>query len=295
MGGFEGGDEGGYWEVDTTPAITDKRQRNKEKILIQQDALGYRIKAHAKVTLFFRITGYQDEKPTVLSRYIRVNDLYDTISFTPCACESFSIEGCGQIPLESNTIYQAYKALMDYTNNPEIEEFFSTHKVVVTKNIPVSAGLAGASSDAAAFMHLLKEACNLILSTEELSNIARSIAEDAPFFIHNYPSANVSGFGEIIEPFEEEALSFEFHIPKRVSDMPLLQKIGKEKFSADTSVSSLQHWQRLDSKSILQDTTDPTLLNDLYAAAHIACPELEDVDTGWFFSGKGPAFFKLLV
>jgi 4-diphosphocytidyl-2-C-methyl-D-erythritol kinase len=36
------------------------------------------------------------------------------------------------------------------------------------------------------------------------------------------------------------------------------------------------------------------VLNDLYPAAMIAYPELEELDMkGWFFSGSGSTFFRL--
>ena len=77
----------------------------------------YSIKAHAKVNIFLKITGHKEGYHTLLSRFIRVEDLYDIIAFVPCECESFTIEGCDGVPLESNTIYKAYKALNDYTGD----------------------------------------------------------------------------------------------------------------------------------------------------------------------------------
>ena len=129
----------------------------------------YSINAHAKVNIFLKITGHKDDYHTLLSRFVRVEDLYDTIEFVPCECETFTIEGCDDIPLETNTIYKAYKALNDETGDLDILNFFYKHKVVVTKRIPTQAGLGGGSSDAAAFMRLVKEVCNLSISTEDLA------------------------------------------------------------------------------------------------------------------------------
>lgn len=172
MGGFAGGDEGGYWDIDTIPtSMKQHKKPKKEKLQIETTDTGYSIKAHARVKKH--------------SDWVRAEELYDTISFVSCQCETFTIEGCDDIPLESNTIYQAYLALNDFTNDSDILDFFSTHKVVVTKRIPPSAGLGGSASDAAAFMLLVKEVCNLILSTDELAKIGNSITPDVPFFIHN--------------------------------------------------------------------------------------------------------------
>lgn len=300
MGGFEGGDEAGFWDIDALAALIDRqndkksKHANKAKSSIETSDSGYSIKAHAKVNIFLKITGYKDGYHTLLSRFVRVEELYDTISFVPCACETFTIEGCDDIPKESNTIYKAYQALSDFTADTDIADFFDEHKVVVTKRIPSSAGLGGGSSDAAAFMHLLKEVCNLVVSTDEMAKIGSSIGADIPFFIYNYPSANVSGFGEIVEPFEEEALKIELYTPDMGCDTALVYKTFKEQFLADISLPSFSGWEKLDSKSILELTSDPIKLNDLYAAALLAYPDLkEKAKEGWFFSGSGSTFFKL--
>jgi len=254
----------------------------------------YSIKAHAKVNIFLKITGHKDGYHTLLSRFMRVEDLYDTIDFVPCACESFTIEGCEGVPLESNTIYKAYKALNDHTGDLDILNFFYKHKVVVTKRIPSQAGLGGGSSDAAAFMRLVKEVCNLMVSTEDLAKIGSTIGADLPFFIYNYPSANVSGFGEVVEPFEEAPLDLELFTPDIGCDTTVVYKTFKEHLLDDISLCSFLGWDRLDSKTLLEMIADPIILNDLYAAALIAYPELTEVNKeGWFFSGSGSTFFRI--
>jgi hypothetical protein len=177
MGGFAGGDEGGYWDINTLPISINQQNGDQQKNVSRKrsdieiiDSI-YSIKAHARVKS--------------LSGWTRVEDLYDTITFVPCECKTFTIEGCDDIPLESNTIYKTFLALYDFTNDPDILDYFYAHKVVVTKRIPPSAGLSGSSSDAAAFMRLVKEVCNLVLSTDELAKIGGSVALDVPFFIYN--------------------------------------------------------------------------------------------------------------
>jgi len=300
MGGFEGGDEGGFWDVDAISSLIEKqnntksKNKNREKSYIETNDSGYRIKAHAKVNIFLKVTGHKDGYHTLLSRFVRVEDVYDTISFIPCKCENFTIEGCDDIPLESNTIYKAYKALNEFTADSDIEDFFYEYKVVVTKRIPSQAGLGGGSSDAAAFMRLLKEVCNLIISTDELAKIGSTIGADLPYFIYNYPSANVSGFGEIVEPFEEDSLNLELYTPDIGFDTTLVYKTFKQYFLADISLSSFSGWGQLDSKSIIERISDPLILNDLYAAALLAYPDLkEEAKEGWLFSGSGSTFFRL--
>lgn len=253
----------------------------------------YRIKAHAKVNIFLKITGHKEGYHTLLSRFVRVDDLYDTIEFIPCKCDSFTIEGCESVPLESNTIYKAYKTLNEHTGDLDILNFFYKHKVVVTKRIPSQAGLGGGSSDAAAFMRLVKEACNLLLSTEELAQIGSKIGADIPFFIYNYPSANVSGFGEVVHPFDEPPLRLELFTPDLGCDTSEVYKTYHKYLMRTMDPTSFFGWEKIDSKTLLGLIADPIALNDLYPAALATYPELEKLDTkGWFFSGSGSTFFK---
>lgn len=299
MGGFEAEGEGGYWENDQVAKWME--HNNNKPIHTQKKDSGikytdgvYRIKAHAKVNIFLKITGHKEGYHTLLSRFVRVEDLYDTVAFVPCACDTFTIEGCEGIPLETNTIYKAYEALKNHTEEPDIVDFFSKHKVVVTKCIPSQAGLGGGSSDAAAFMRLAKEVCNLVLSTQELAKIGSTVGADLPFFIYNYPSANVSGFGEKVTPFEEEPLTLELYTPTVACDTSVVYKTFKKKLLPTISVCTFFGWDDIYSRTLLESINDPRKLNDLYSASLLAYPELKDVaKEGWFFSGSGSTFFRI--
>ena len=118
-------------------------------------------KAHAKINTFLKITGHQNGYHTLLSRFVKVPHLYDTISFVPKKCETFIIQGCGDVPVEVNTIYKSFVAMKNELNIDT--DFFKHHKVVVEKNIPSGAGLGGGSSDAAAFMRLFNEISCIML------------------------------------------------------------------------------------------------------------------------------------
>jgi 4-diphosphocytidyl-2-C-methyl-D-erythritol kinase len=251
----------------------------------------YNIKAHAKINIFLKITGHKEGYHTLISRFVRVEDLYDTIEFIPCECDTFTIEGCEDIPLESNTIYKAYKALNDHT---DIINFFYTHKVVVTKRIPSQAGLGGGSSDAAAFMRLVKEACNLMISTDELAELGSTIGADIPFFVYNYAAANVSGFGEIVMPFEETPFDVELITPDISCDTAAVYKTFHTYLLRNVDRTTFFGWENMDSRTLLNLIVDPIVLNDLFPAALATYPELEKVKKdGWFFSGSGSTFFRI--
>jgi len=253
----------------------------------------YNIKAHAKVNIFLKITGYEKGYHTLLSRFMRVEDLYDTIALVPGEFNTFTLEGCEDISLESNTIYKAYQVLL--APFPKLESFFKNYKVVVTKRIPSQAGLGGGSSDAGAFLRLINSLSQNPLSTEALAKLGSTIGADVPFFVYNYPSANVKGFGEIVEPFNEKPLKLELFTPENIGcDTAKVYQTYNKYLLRTLDLSSFFGWEQMDSVTLLNLINDPIVLNDLYPAALAAYSELENLDTkGWFFSGSGSTFFRV--
>ncbi|AKF25544.1 4-diphosphocytidyl-2C-methyl-D-erythritol kinase [Sulfurovum lithotrophicum] len=252
----------------------------------------YSIRAYAKVNIFLKITGHENGYHTLLSRFMRVNDLYDTITIVPGTFDSFTLEGCKGVPLHSNTIYKAYEALLEPF--PKLEDFFKSHKVVVEKSIPSQAGLGGGSSDAGAFMRLINSLSQNPLSTDALAKLGSGIGADVPFFVYNYPSANVRGFGEIVEPFRERPLQLELFTPDIGCDTAKVYQAYHKYLLRTLDPKSFFGWENIDSRTLLQLIADPIALNDLYPAALSTCPKLEKLDTkGWFFSGSGSTFFRV--
>jgi len=250
------------------------------------------IHAYAKVNIFLKITGYENGYHTLLSRFMRVDDLYDTISLVEGTFEDFTIEGCEGVPLESNTIYKAYQALLEPF--PKLADFFKHHKVVVEKRIPSQAGLGGGSSDAGAFLRLINTLSKNPLPTDALAKLGSNIGADVPFFVYNYPSANVRGFGEIVEPFHETPLKLEISTPDIGCDTAKVYQTYHKYLLRTLDPSSFFGWDNMDSASLLRLVNDPLALNDLYPAALAAYPELEKLDMkGWFFSGSGSSFFRI--
>ncbi len=250
--------------------------------------------SYAKVNIYLKITGTKEFNGslyhTIKSRFVLVKNLYDTISFVPCKCKTFTIEGI-DIPKEQNLIYKAYKAFNLHTGDLEIIDFFRFHKVVVKKNIPFGAGLGGGSSNAATFMRMVHKYCNLLISIDELAKIGATIGADVPFFIYNYESANVSGFGEIIQPFKEESLNIEVFTPPIACNTKKVYEAFDNYCQID---KEYQNWQKIPSKELLEKINDPFKLNDLFAPALKVYPTLKQYyKNGYFFSGSGSSFFKV--
>lgn len=253
------------------------------------------IKAHAKINTFLKITGHKNGYHTLLSRFVKVPTLYDTISFVPANCDKFTIEGCGDVPIEVNTIYKVYLAINEHIKEKEsvIDDFFKHHKVVVEKNIPSGAGLGGGSSDAAAFMRLFNEVCNLKIDTPTLAKIGSTVGADIPFFVYDYDSANVSGFGEVVEKFDEEPLDIKLYTPHIHCDTAVVYKTFKKELLDKIEPTTFEGWEKLSSQEVLANI-DAVMANDLYRASLIAYPQLaKEAQEGWYFSGSGSTFFQI--
>jgi len=70
------------------------------------------------------------------------------------------------------------------------------------KRIPVAAGLAGGSTDAAAALRGLNRAWNLGLTLAELRELGACLGSDIPFFLSGRPAAICRGRGELITPLD---------------------------------------------------------------------------------------------
>lgn len=70
------------------------------------------------------------------------------------------------------------------------ENRFGTLRIDIKKRIPVAAGLAGGSSNAAAVLHGIRRLWNLKLSLKELCEIGQELGSDIPFCIMGQAAAN---------------------------------------------------------------------------------------------------------
>ena len=248
-------------------------------------------KSYAKVNIFLKIVGLRDNYHLIASRFVRVKNLFDTISFIKKDVDNFSIEGNFSCILEKNTVYKAYKELEKFD---EVKEFFKKNIVKIDKNIPEFAGLGGGSSNCATFLNMVNQACNLNLSKEELAKIGSNIGADVPFFVYEFDSANVSGIGEIVEEFKEESLNIEVITPKIACDTGKIYKNFREKFYKELNKDEVKELFVTNSKDILEKFSINEA-NDLYFPALDLNSDLKKFEKdNWFFSGSGSSFFKIL-
>ena len=247
-------------------------------------------KSYAKVNIFLKISNKRESYHELVSRFVRVHSLYDTISFVKSSRKAFCIVGNFGCKMETNTVFKAYKLLEKYDG---VKEFFENHSVEIEKNIPEFAGLGGGSSNAATFLIMANKYCKLNLSKHELSEIAVNIGADVPFFVYEYDSANVTGIGEIVEKFDEEILNIDTITPKVKCNTGEIFKVFRENFYKQISKEEANRLLKMKSIEILNNLNIKEA-NDLYEPALSLYPQLNDyAKKDWFFSGSGSSFFKV--
>jgi 4-diphosphocytidyl-2-C-methyl-D-erythritol kinase len=250
-------------------------------------------KAYAKVNIFLKITGKRENYHEILSRFMRVDSLYDELSFVPKDEESFKIIGNFSCQTNQNSIYKAYFALKEATGSESLEKLMRTHGVNVKKQIPAFAGLGGGSSDAATYLKMCNEVLHLGLSLNELARIGVQVGADVPFFIYGYESANVSGIGEIVEEFKEDTLNFEIFTPNVEISTPKVYQAYRENFYNPIDETTAQELKCTTSLDILKNMSAKEA-NDLFEPALQEYKELKNhYEHGWHFSGSGSSFFKV--
>lgn len=151
------------------------------------------VKAPAKINLTLDVLYKRPDNYHEIEMIMTTVDLADRIGLK--ATESgIHIESADRfVPNDSrNLAYQAAKLLKD--------TFHIKSGVIISleKQIPVAAGLAGGSSDAAATLKGLNQLWQLNLSLDELAELGAKIGSDVSFCVYG-GTALAKGRGEIIQ------------------------------------------------------------------------------------------------
>lgn len=153
----------------------------------------FALHAPAKVNLYLEVLARRPDGYHAIESLMVAVSLFDTLEFMPSAALTLN---CTQPDLTTgpdNLVFKAANVLRQRTG--------CRHGATIklTKRIPMQAGLAGGSSDAATTLIGLNRLWNLRLSRKQLKLIAAEIGSDVAFFLDS-PAAWCSGRGEIVEP-----------------------------------------------------------------------------------------------
>ncbi|MFL2664864.1 MAG: 4-(cytidine 5'-diphospho)-2-C-methyl-D-erythritol kinase [Dehalococcoidia bacterium] len=153
------------------------------------------IKSYAKINFTLEVLNKYSNGFHEIKSLMHTIDLHDEIS----------IENSKTLNIESNTNTINVMENIMYKTILLVKNEFSIKKWVdinIKKNIPISSGLGGGSSNAASTLLCLNKLWNLNMDYKKLANLASLLGSDVPFFIKG-GGALVSGRGEIINPIND--------------------------------------------------------------------------------------------
>ncbi|HTT53276.1 MAG TPA: 4-(cytidine 5'-diphospho)-2-C-methyl-D-erythritol kinase [Streptosporangiaceae bacterium] len=142
-----------------------------------------------------RADGYHD-----LVTVFHALTLFDEVTVAPADADSVRVsgEGASSVPLDGdNLAARAVSALTDAVG-PGCRDAPGL-AIEIRKRIPVAAGLAGGSADAAGALVACNELCGTGLSQQELAEIAGRVGSDVAFALHGGTAVGL-GRGEQVTP-----------------------------------------------------------------------------------------------
>jgi 4-diphosphocytidyl-2-C-methyl-D-erythritol kinase len=153
--------------------------------------------APAKINLYLHVIGRRPDGYHLLDSLVAFADIGDRLAAEPA--ETLSLEVTGPeaahitVAAEDNLVLRAARLL---AGRAGVTGGASLH---LEKNLPISAGIGGGSSDAAAALLALRRLWDVAIGDEQLHEIGAALGADIPACLYRRP-VWVGGIGERLEP-----------------------------------------------------------------------------------------------
>lgn len=250
------------------------------------------VKAHAKINLTLKVLGKRADGYHELETVMQTLALHDVVTLTPRVGE-ITLGVKGEAPAgKDNLVYRAAELLQQYTGCRQ------GAAIVLEKNIPMAAGLAGGSADGAATLWGLNKLWNLGLKPQELLILAAQLGSDVPFCLQG-GTVLARGRGEKLTPLPDAP---------RMGVLLVKPNFGVSTAAVYQGFASVKPTKRPDAGAMEQALfrQDPVavaaeLANDLEYVTLAMFPQLQRIKdqlhragaTGVLMSGSGPTIFCL--
>ena len=253
------------------------------------------LRSPAKLNLFLRVLNKRPDGYHNLTTIFERISLYDELTFRSLSTGQIKIF-CNDPLVPRGTKNLVYKVARKLQNDFGIKDGVA---ITIRKRIPVAAGLAGGSSNAATTLLGLNKIWKLKLPHKRLIEYAGRIGSDVPFFLHNCSWGLGQGRGDRVKPIIATARLWQVVV------IPCLKMYSREVFERLNlrltkkrgNVNILIHYL----KKYNKDKVRQLLLNDLESSILAIRPELGRVKErlkvvglqGVCFSGSGPAVYGI--
>ena len=155
-------------------------------------------KGYAKINLHLDITGRTGNGYHLVETVMQSISLCDEVTLSLREDGAFSLAcNVNGVPTDEKNL--AIKAILAFREKTGVKYGAD---IVIKKRIPMAAGMAGGSADAAAALRGFNALCGNLLSTKELCDIGAALGADVPFCIVG-GTAYADGKGDVLHDFKK--------------------------------------------------------------------------------------------
>ncbi len=176
--------------------MTDPVEAEDADRLALAESSSVRVRVPAKINLHLSVGPLRSDGYHELATVYHAVSLYDELTVNRADGLSLAVAGldADQVPTgPDNLVLRAVHALAERTGiDPKV-------RLHLYKHIPIAAGLAGGSADAAAALVGCDALWGTGLSRDELAKVAATVGSDAPFLVLG-GTALGTGRGEVVSP-----------------------------------------------------------------------------------------------
>ncbi|CAN1212387.1 4-(cytidine 5'-diphospho)-2-C-methyl-D-erythritol kinase [Tumidithrix helvetica PCC 7403] len=262
------------------------------------------LKSAAKINLYLEITGNRPDGYHELVMVLQSIDLCDRLDLRTIGSDAIYIS-CDneQVPTdETNLAFKAARLMQQ--NYPGLGGV----EIAIAKQVPMGAGLAGGSGNAAAVLVGLDRLWDLGLTQSELCDLAAQLGSDIPFCVGGGTALAV-GRGEVLSPLPDlQNLALVICKPRdlSISTVWAYQTFRSQGLLATSPVRDRHNSSQMLAAIAARDETTPTrvgrlLYNDLERVVLPAHPRIADLKAslqqqeclGVLMSGSGSTVFAI--
>lgn len=250
-------------------------------------------RSYAKINLTLDITGKRPDGYHDVEMIMQTVSLFDLIIIDKTSGDIGISTNLKYLPNNDKNI--AYKAVKLFREETGI---LGGARIIIHKNIPVAAGLAGGSGNAAAVLCALNLLYNTNLSAAELCRMGAKLGADVPYCIMG-GTYLATGIGDILEPIPSAPKAYILLVkpPVSVSTQAIYSEIDTAPIPRHPDTATMKAALADGNLQAIADN----LCNVMETVTQAQYPEIRGIKTkmvsngalGAVMSGSGPTVFGI--
>lgn len=250
------------------------------------------LKARAKINISLDVVGKRTDGYHDLKMIMQTVNLCDYLFIKKSNLNGITLStNLKWLPNDNRNL--VYKAAQYLIENYKIKD--GIH-IELTKNIPVSAGLAGGSADCAAALIGIRNLYNLHLTNSDLKDIGKSFGADVPYCIMR-GTALAEGIGEKLKKLPPFPNIYVILVkpPINVSTASVFKKLKLDEIKkhpeTEKIINYIKNKDIINISNSMCNVLETVTINDYPIIDKIKKSMIENDAIGSMMSGSGPTVF----